>query len=214
MHNDHIYRMSLTHFAAGGVDAASLESIAADAKVPIAEVVAAHPTKDALFQVAVARALGALTVELSVIADGDRPASERLLLMVRRLAKPTTTEGTALFVVLREMLDGNQRAETAFSVALAEAFEGFVRVIGEAQLRAEIKPLPPRFVMSVLLSGIVLPQLIGFGSAEGKLQGVHAREEGAREDDLKTPPQSALLAASIEAIFNGIATSPVAMGGG
>ena len=96
--------------------------------------------------------------------------------MTRRLATPSGHEGTALFAVLREMLDGHARAEVAFEAALADGFAGFVRVIGEAQFRGELKPLPPRFIMSVLLSGVVVPQLVGFGGAEGVLHGVHARD--------------------------------------
>ena len=207
--NTELYRMVLLHCAAGGADGVSLAGIASDAGVPLAEVAAAFDSVDRLFLVALTHALRALTSELVVIANSDRPPAERLLLMTRRLATPTPEEGTALFAVLRETLDGNARAETAFDTALADGFEAFIRVIGEAQFRGDIEPLPPRLLMSVLLSGIVFPQLIGFGGAEGVLRGVHARDEGARDDDPATPPKSALLAASIEAVFHGIATSKV-----
>ena len=211
MDKDALCRMALTHFAAGGVGAASLASIAADAGVSMAAVARVAASKDALFRLAVTRATRALTVELQVIADSDSPPAERLLRMTRRIATPSGDEAAALFAVLRETLDGNARAEAAFEAALFDGFGIFVRVIGEAQFRGDIKPLPPRFLISVLLSGIVLPQLIGYGGAEGVLHGVHARDDHARDDDVATPPRSALLAASIEAVFNGIARAPIAV---
>jgi AcrR family transcriptional regulator len=209
MLTDDVYQMALTHFAAGGVDRVSVADIASDAGVTIADLQAAHASTDVLFATAVRLATRELTADLHAIAEGDGPPAERVLMMTRRLATPTAAEGTALFAVLREMLDGNSRAETAFETSLSDGFGAFVQVIGEAQFFGEIKPLPPRFIMSVLLSGIVLPQLIGYGSAEGALRGVHTRDENARADDPKAPPRSALLAASIEAVFNGIATSPM-----
>jgi AcrR family transcriptional regulator len=203
--------MALTHFAAGGVDAASLADIAADAGIALADVVAAFDSADALFLAAVNAALRPLTAELAAMAERDDPPAERLLRMTRRLATPTSDERTALFAILRELLDGNRRVARIYDACLSDSFQLLVRTIGEAQFCGDLKPLPPRFLLSVMLSGVVLPQLIGFGGAEGVLHGVHARAPGASDDDLTTPPHSALLAASLEAIFNGIATSTRSM---
>jgi AcrR family transcriptional regulator len=205
-----IHRTALVHFAAGGVDSVSLADIAEAAGVELSVVLEAYGNADALFTAAVTTALRPLNVELAVLADDSRPPGTRLLMMVRRLATPVANEGTALFAVMREVLDGNPRSQTAFETAMHDGFETFVRVIGEAQFRGDIRPLPPRFIMSVLLSGIVFPQLIGFGGAEGTLKGVHARTEEQQDGDPMAPPRSALLAASIEAVFNGISASGTA----
>jgi AcrR family transcriptional regulator len=205
---DLLYRTALIHFASSSVDSALIEDIAKDAGMPIATLVNLHASGEALFLAAVHHSLRDLSAELLTIAESDASADERLLMMTRCLATPTKEVGTALFVVFREILEGNARAATSFETTLGEGFEAFVRVIGEGQFRGEIKPLPPRFIMSVLLSGVVVPQLLGLSGLEDPLRGVHAQEAAAGEAGPSARPRSALLAASIEAVFNGIANTP------
>jgi AcrR family transcriptional regulator len=204
MRDDKFNEVVLMTFADAGVDRASLAEIASDAGIGFDQLTAKFTSADELFDSSVSAATGTLSADLLALADSDYQPVDRLLRMTRRLATPTKIEGAALFVVVRELLDGKARAVRAFRGSLEDAFDAFLRVIGESQFRGQLVPLPPRFLMSVILSGVVFPQVIGYGVAEGRLGGIHERDEGPG-----APPRSALLAASIEALFNGILKGPI-----
>ena len=207
MVNDETQRVlaiALTHFAAGGVANTSIDAIASDAGVSAQQLTQRYTSVDGLFEAAIAWGTRELQPALAALADSEGMAAEQLLLMIRRLASPSSEERSALFAFYRELLDGSPRARTVFERCLKPPFEQLVGAIGSAQFRGELAPLPPRFVATLLLSGLLLPQLIGVGTVDALLQGVHARLDDDDEYDPATKPRSALLAASIEATFHGL----------
>ena len=204
MNSDKLIEVALSHFADRGVDSASLGEIASDADVPIERLRAQYSSTDELFDECIALATQGLSEDLLALAEDEVTPADRVVRMTRRLASPTSAEAAGLLVIVRELLDGHARAVRAFRASLGDLFDEFLRIIGEAQFRGEVVPLPPRFLMTVLLSGVVFPQVVGFGNVEGRLGGIHERFEGPG-----APPRSALLAASIEALFNGILKVPV-----
>jgi AcrR family transcriptional regulator len=199
-----LLQLALAHFAAAGVDGASMNRIAKDADITLGDLVYKYATVESLFDAAVAWGTIPIRDALEQIRDGDESPLVRLITMLRRLCVVSGVEQSALFAVYREVLDGGDRAERVFEQSLKDAYDALMGVIGEAQFRGVMAPLPPRFVLATLLSGVVLPQLIGFGAAEGKLHGVHASEEDAPE--LSGKPRSAMLAASLEVVFAGVLT--------
>ncbi len=203
MKDGRLFEIALTVFRAG-VNAGAMASIAVESGLTESELVERFGSVEELFVAALTSATRRLGADLVELAGTDDGAPERLLLMTRRLASPTVVEGVALFAYLREMLEGGELAEKAFEHAFLHGLEAFLRIIGEAQFRGTLAPLPPHFILSVIMSGVVLPQLIGQGKDEGALQGVHARDA-----DANAQPRSALLAASIEAVFNGLLKEPI-----
>lgn len=204
MNSDKLIDVALSHFADRGVDGASLGEIASDADVAIETLRAAYSSADELFDQCIAVATRALCDDVSALVEDELTPADRLVRMTRRLATPTSSEASSLLVIVREFFNGHPRAVRAFRASLNDLAGDFLRMIGEAQFRGQLVPLPPRFLVTTLLAGIVLPQLAGFGAVEGRLGGIHERFEGPGG-----APRSALLAASIEAFFNGILTGPV-----
>jgi AcrR family transcriptional regulator len=197
-----LLELALAHFAAVGVDAASMTRIARDADIGLGELVSKYETVEALFDAAVARSTVALRDELYQISGSNGSPLSRLVTMLRRIAIASGMEQSALFAVYRELLDGGERAGRAFEHSLEESYDLLVGVISEGQFRGHLAPLPPRFVLATLLSGVVVPQLIGYGAAQGRLHGVHAVDDDQAE--LSGKPRSAMLAASLEVVFMGV----------
>ncbi len=210
MVDDILHEVALNHFAERGVDGALCSEIAIDAGLETSELEASFASVDKLFDCSVAAAVSGLCDDLTSVAEGEQAAAAKVLLMVRRLATPTRFERVAMFVVVREFLGGNVRALRVYNVSLRAAFALLLRMIGEAQFCAQVVPLPPRFLLSVLLSGVVLPQIIGYGEAEGLLGGIFADDVAAGATG--RTPQSSLLAASLEAVFGGLLNEPIDLG--
>lgn len=159
---------------------------------------------DGLFAAAVEYGTRELRADIAELATSDGGPADRLYALTRRLGSPSEDERTALFCVFSELLAGQPRAAIAFDACLREMFEQLMAAIGEAQIRGELTPLPPRSVVTVLLCGVLLPQLIGVGMAEGDLHGVYARRDDDPEHDPAAKPRSALLAGSLQAVFSGL----------
>ncbi len=198
-----ILEIALNRFSDGGIDNISLVEIAELTGLAYSEMNQSFSSVDNLFDACIVLATRKLHDDLDGFADGDESPSERLLHMTHRLASPTPIEQVALFVLVRELLGGKSRAVRAFDLSLGPSLDAFARVVGESQFRDQMIPLPPRFLLMVVFFGVVVPQILGFGDVDAKLGGIHAFGDSA------VPAQSALLAASIEAVFNGILRQPV-----
>ena len=201
---ERVLEVALTHFAAGGTEAASLAAIAADVGLSADEVLEDFADFDELFGAAIAWGTADLERDLSALADSLAPPAERLVSVTSRMGRLSPRECSALFAFLRELLDGSPRAALVYDQSLRVPLETLLRVIGESQFRGETTPLPPRFVATQLICGVVLPQLLGLAGIEASLRGVHARPDDADEDDIRTKPRSAMLAAAIQMLFHGL----------
>jgi AcrR family transcriptional regulator len=203
---DRLLQVALASFAAGGAEGGSIEALAADLGVAPGAVFEHFEDFDELFGAAIAWGTADLERSLEELAGAQASPAERLLSMTRRLGRLSPVECSALFAFLRELLDGTARAAMVYERTLRAPFEVLLRVIGESQFRGETTPLPPRFVATELVCGVVVPQLLGFAGVEATLQGVHARPDDASDDDVRAKPRSALLAASIQVLFHGLLT--------
>lgn len=199
---DRLLRLAMTYFAAPDAGKATLPKFIEDLGAD--DIVDRYGNADGLFAAAVELGTRDLREAVAAIATSPESPADRLHVMIRRLGSPTDDERTALYGVFKEVLVGSPRATLAFETCLGEVYEHLMAVIGESQIRGEIAPLPPRSVLTVLLCGVLLPQLIGVGSAEGDLQGVHVRCDDDDQYDVATKPRSALLAASLQAVFTGL----------
>ncbi len=200
-----ILEIALNRFSEADIDNVSLVEIAELTGLEYAEMSQSFSSVDELFDACMVLATRELHDDLvDDPADGEESPPERLLRMTHRLASPTPIERIALFVLVREFLDGKARAVRAFELSLGRSFDAFAQVVGESQFRDQLVPLPPRFLLMVVFCGVVVPQILGFGDVDAKLGGIHAVRNSTGR-----PTQSALLAASIEAVFNGILRQPV-----
>jgi AcrR family transcriptional regulator len=190
---------ALSHFAAGGVDATTLDAVADAAGLPLADLAARFRSVDELFLASMVAATHELLAELQQLAKGDDAAIDALAEVTRRIATPTPIERRAMFTLLRELLDGSPRLEVLYPQLLQPAVQTLIDLIGRAEFQGELTPLPPRFVLVLLLCGVALPQLASFGAVEGMLQGVHAPP-----DDDPSQAQGALLAACLQGVFRGL----------
>jgi len=200
---DQVLRIALTHFAAPRPPASTMAQLLEDVGGED-EISERYGDGDGLFAAAVEYGTRELRKDIAELAASDGAAADRLYAVTRRLGSPSEDERTALFCVFSELLAGQPRATLAFDACLRETFDHLMAAIGEAQIRGDVTPLPPRSIATVLLCGVLLPQLIGMGTAEGDLQGVHARYDDDAEHDLETKPRSALLAGSLQAVFSGL----------
>jgi AcrR family transcriptional regulator len=195
-----VLEVALTHFAAGGVDATSLEAVAADAGLGLAELLARFQGTDGLFAAAMLAGTRELFADLELIAERDEPPVDVLAELARRLANPSPRERRALFALLREVLDGSDRLRVLYPQLLQPPVTTLIDVIGRAQFRGQVVPLPPRFVLVLLLCGVVVPQVASLGAVEGMLQGVHAPLPA----DPTEQSRSALGAACTQGVFQGL----------
>ncbi len=187
--------VALAHFAAAGVDATSLAAIARDSNRALGDVVEKFSDCDALFDAAMAQALAPLAADLTRLSRNTEPLP-RLFDMLRRIAVVEGPEQLALFCWYRELLDGQPRAARAYDAVLADGVQPLMAAISESQIRGLLQPLPPQFVLVTLLSGIVVPQVIGYGASQGHLGGVHAADN----------PRNAVFTVGLQIAFAGILT--------
>jgi AcrR family transcriptional regulator len=96
-------------FLEGGVDGASLRSIARDAETTIGMVYYYFPTKDQLFDEVVEETYRGLLADFEEILDPDRPVQTRLRGMFGRAAKMNDREFRVIRIILREALVSSER---------------------------------------------------------------------------------------------------------
>ena len=147
-------------FAATGVDATSLRSIASDAGTSIGMVYYYFPTKDELFLAVVEDVYGRLLADLEAALTGEHDFAERALALYRRLAASSDLERQVVILVAREAFTSGQRRES-----VAQRFSrGHVPLIFQAvlggvragELRSDVHPL---VLMAATISLGTLPQI-------------------------------------------------------
>jgi len=147
-------------FAAAGVDATSLRSIASEAGTSIGMIYYYFPTKDDLFLAVVEEVYGRLLADLEAALGGERDFASRALALYRRVAGSSELERQVVTLVAREAFTSGQRRESVaqrFSRGhVPLIFQAVLGGVGSAELRSDVHPL---VLMAATISLGTLPQI-------------------------------------------------------
>jgi len=147
-------------FAAAGVDATSLRSIASDAGTSIGMIYYYFPTKDELFLAVVEDVYGRLLGDLEAALGGERDFASRALALYRRVAASSALERDVIRLVAREAFTSGQRRESVarrFSRGhVPLIFEAVLAGVRAGELRADVHPL---VLMAATIALGTLPQI-------------------------------------------------------
>jgi AcrR family transcriptional regulator len=147
-------------FAAAGVDATSLRSIAADADTSIGMIYYYFPTKDDLFLAVVEDVYAELLTELERELGRHEDFRESVLALYRRIGQASPLELQVIRLVAREALTSGQRLERVarrFSRGhIPLVFETVVRGVRSGELRTDLHPL---VLMAATIALGTLPQI-------------------------------------------------------
>jgi AcrR family transcriptional regulator len=147
-------------FAAAGVDATSLRSIASDADTSIGMIYYYFPTKDDLFLAVVEDVYGQLLAELEHELGQHDDFRDSVLALYRRIGSASALELQVIRLVAREAFTSGQRLER---VALRFSrghvpliFKSVLAGVQSGELRADLHPL---VLMAATLALGTLPQI-------------------------------------------------------
>lgn len=147
-------------FAATGVDATSLRSIASDAATSIGMIYYYFPTKDELFLAVVEDVYGRLLADLEAVLAGEHDFAHRALALYRRVAAASELERQVIFLVAREAFTSGQRRERIahrFSRGhVPLIFRAVLGGVSAGELRSDVHPL---VLMAATISLGTLPQI-------------------------------------------------------
>ena len=153
-------------FAATGVDATSLRSIASDAATSIGMIYYYFPTKDELFLAVVEDVYGRLLAELEAVLAGEHDFAHRALALYRRIAAASELERQVIFLVAREGFTSGQRRERIahrFSRGhVPLIFRAVLGGVSAGELRSDVHPL---VVMAATISLLSVALLCGTPSS-------------------------------------------------
>lgn len=147
-------------FAATGVDASSLRSIASDAGTSIGMIYYYFPTKDELFLAVVEDVYGRLLGDLEAALGSERDFASRALALYRRIARSSEIEGQVIRLVAREAFTSGQRRESVarrFSRGhVPLIFQAVLAAVRAGELRSDVSPL---VLMAATIALGTLPQI-------------------------------------------------------
>lgn len=147
-------------FAATGVDASSLRSIASDAGTSIGMIYYYFPTKDELFLAVVEDVYGRLLGDLEAALGSEQDFASRALALYRRIARSSEIEGQVIRLVAREAFTSGQRRESVarrFSRGhVPLIFQAVLAAVRAGELRSDISPL---VLMAATIALGTLPQI-------------------------------------------------------
>ncbi|HWO11825.1 MAG TPA: TetR/AcrR family transcriptional regulator [Polyangiaceae bacterium] len=147
-------------FAAAGVDATSLRSIASDASTSIGMVYYYFPSKDELFLAVIEDVYGRLLGDLEAALTGPHDFASRALALFRRVAAATPLERQVIRLVAREGFTSGQRREGVarrFSRGhVPLIFQAVLAGVQSGQLRSDVHPL---VMMAATIALGTLPQI-------------------------------------------------------
>ena len=147
-------------FAATGVDASSLRSIASDAGTSIGMIYYYFPTKDDLFLAVVEDVYGRLLGDLEAALGSEQDFARRALALYRRIARSSEIEGQVIRLVAREAFTSGQRRESVarrFSRGhVPLIFQAVLAAVRAGELRSDISPL---VLMAATIALGTLPQI-------------------------------------------------------
>jgi len=147
-------------FAASGVDATSLRSIASDAGTSIGMIYYYFPSKDELFLAVIEDVYGRLLGDLEAALTGPRDFASRALALYRRVAAATPLERQVIRLVVREGFTSGQRREGVahrFSRGhVPLIFQAVLAGVRSGQLRGDVHPL---VMMAATIALGTLPQI-------------------------------------------------------
>jgi AcrR family transcriptional regulator len=147
-------------FAAAGVDATSLRSIATDAGTSIGMIYYYFPTKDALFSAVVEDVYVRLLADLEAALDGEPGFAGRALGLYRRIAAASDLERQVIRLVAREAFTSGERRESVarrFSRGhVPLIFQAVLAGVRTGELRSDVHPL---VLMAATISLGTLPQI-------------------------------------------------------
>lgn len=187
-----IVSAAAARFAASGVEAASLRSIAKDAGTSIGMVYYYFPTKDDLFFAVVEEAYAALLADLTRALSTQGSFEDRVRALYERVGALAPNEQQILRLVAFEAISGSQRF-----LQLIERFDrGHIglmfQLINEGlqsgALRRDVQPFA--LIASLVALG-TLPQLF-------------LRIAGPQLPGLPKLPHESLVAQVVEVLFHGI----------
>ena len=147
-------------FAAAGVDATSLRSIAKGAGTSIGMIYYYFPSKDDLFLAVVEEVYAGLLSDLETAlgAHPDFAASVREL--YRRVARASALELQVIRLVVREALTSSQRLESLVQRMRRGHVPLIFKAVGRGLERGELRrELHPAILMAATLSIGTLPQI-------------------------------------------------------
>lgn len=155
-----IIEAARARFAAAGVDATSLRSIAQDAGTSIGMIYYYFPTKDDLFLAVVEDVYGHLLAELEAALGEPSEFEQRVLALYRRIAAASPPEIQVIRLVAREALTSGQRLE---SVArrfgrghIPLVFQAAIGGMRAGELRGDLHPL---VLMGAIIALGTVPQI-------------------------------------------------------
>jgi TetR/AcrR family transcriptional regulator len=155
-----ILEAARARFAAAGVDATSLRSIASDAGTSIGMIYYYFPTKDELFLAVVEDVYGRLLGDLEAALGGERDFASRALALYRRVAASSELERDVIRLVAREAFTSGQRRESVarrFSRGhVPLIFEAVLAGVRAGELRSDVHPL---VLMAATIALGTLPQI-------------------------------------------------------
>jgi AcrR family transcriptional regulator len=147
-------------FAAAGVDATSLRSIASDADTSIGMIYYYFPTKDDLFLAVVEDVYGQLLAELERALGQHDDFHDSVLALYRRIGSASALELQVIRMVAREAFTSGQRLErVALRFSRGHVPLIFKSVLGGVQsgeLRADLHPI---VLMAATIALGTLPQI-------------------------------------------------------
>jgi AcrR family transcriptional regulator len=180
-------------FAAAGVDATSLRSIAADAGTSLGMIYYYFPSKDELFLAVVEEVYGRLLGDLESALSGPPDFNGRLLALYQRIAAASPLELDIVRLVAREALSSGARLERLaqrFSRGhIPLIFQSVAAGIQGGELRSDLHPAVlmaatlalgtlPQFALRVVGKGLGLalpnPEQLTRQLAEAVLHGIAA----------------------------------------
>ncbi len=147
-------------FAASGVDATSLRSIASDAGTSIGMIYYYFPTKDDLFLAVVEEVYAALLADLEQALSAHADFASSVSALYRRIAGASPLELQVIRLIAREALSSGERLQSLAQRMSRGHVPLIFKTVGTGLARGELRPeLHPAVLMAATLSLGTLPQI-------------------------------------------------------
>jgi TetR/AcrR family transcriptional regulator len=155
-----ILKSARERFAASGVDATSLRSIASDAGTSIGMIYYYFPTKDDLFLAVVEEVYAALLSDLEQALSAHPDFESSVNALYRRVAGASALELQVIRLVAREALTSGQRLKSLVQRMSRGHVPLIFKTVGRGLTRGELRrELHPAVLMAATLALGTLPQI-------------------------------------------------------